>query len=518
LRTEHPIPEAIVSDRLRVTWYGITIFLSSAFLLVLEILAGRLIAPYVGVSLYTWTAIIGVILAGLSLGNWLGGVWADRGGNEFAAGITLALAGLFSLGILFLLTLVAPLIEAREMTLLGASFFYVLALFFVPAVLLGVVTPLLTTLALGLDQRTGHIVGRMHALAALGSILGTFITGYVLVQYLGTRSVIIGTALGLFLLALPFFKRSSRLVPTAVLAAAFGLILVTDARDGFSNPCDRESNYFCIRVVDESDRVPFGVARSLVLDHLVHGTNHQSDPGLLAAPYVQLMDELALEHFGAERSEGLRWFFAGGGAYTLPRSVRARTPGASVTVAELDPLVTRTAQESLFLQADGMRIVHQDARIVLNREPSQRYDVIVADAFHDISIPYHLVTREYAELVKSRMAPDGLYVLNVLDAFPDPRLVKSMMKTLAGSFEHVHVWMDLVPPDAERMTFVISASDAREPPETLAATRGLDHRWLRATEPMMRTGTPFDRLPTLTDDYVPVERLVSGFYFQDLGR
>jgi spermidine synthase len=518
LRPDHPIPESIVSDRLRVTWYGITIFLSSAFLLVLEILAGRLIAPYVGVSLYTWTAIIGVILAGLSLGNWLGGVWADRGGNELAAGITLALAGLFSLGILFLLTLVAPLIEAREMTLLGASFFYVLALFFMPAVLLGVVTPLLTTLALGLDRRTGHIVGRMHALAALGSILGTFITGYVLIQYLGTRSVIIGTALGLFLLAIPFFKKSSRLVPTAVLAAAFGLILVTDARDGFSNPCDRESNYFCIRVVDDSERVPFGVARSLVLDHLVHGTNHQSDPGLLAAPYVQLMDELALEHFGAERSEDLRWFFAGGGAYTLPRSVRARTPSASVTVAELDPLVTRTAQQSLFLQTDGMRIVHEDARIVLNREPSQIYDVIVADAFHDISIPYHLVTREYAELVKSRMAPDGLYVLNVLDAFPDPRLVKSMMKTLADSFEQVHVWMDLVPPDAERMTFVISASDAREPPETLAATRGLDHRWLRATEPMMRTGTPFDRLPTLTDDYVPVERLVSGFYFKDLGR
>jgi spermidine synthase len=271
-------------------------------------------------------------------------------------------------------------------------------------------------------------------------------------------------------------------------------------------------------VVDDSERVPFGVARSLVLDHLVHGTNHQSDPGLLAAPYVQLMDELALEHFGAERSEDLRWFFAGGGAYTLPRSVRARTPSASVTVAELDPLVTRTAQQSLFLQTDGMRIVHEDARIVLNREPSQIYDVIVADAFHDISIPYHLVTREYAELVKSRMAPDGLYVLNVLDAFPDPRLVKSMMKTLADSFEQVHVWMDLVPPDAERMTFVISASDAREPPETLVATRGLDHRWLRATEPMMRTGTPFDRLPTLTDDYVPVERLVSGFYFQDLGR
>ncbi len=280
-----------MSDRLRIAWYGLTIFLSSAFLLVLEILAGRLIAPYVGVSLYTWTAIIGVILAGLSLGNWLGGIWADRGGKELAAGITLALAGLFSLGILALLTLVAPLIEARAMTLLGASFFYVLALFFMPAVLLGVVTPLLTTLALGLDRRTGHIVGRMHALAALGSILGTFLTGYLLIQYLGTRGIVIGTALGLFLLALPFFKGTSRLVPAAVLAAAVGLVLLTQARNGFSNPCDRESTYFCIRVVDESERAPFGVARSLVLDHLVHGTNHESEPGLLLAPYVQLMDK-----------------------------------------------------------------------------------------------------------------------------------------------------------------------------------------------------------------------------------
>lgn len=120
--------------------------------------------------------------------------------------------------------------------------------------------------------------------------------------------------------------------------------------------------------------------------------------------------------------------------------------------------------------------------------------------------------------MKSRLAPDGLYLLNVLDAFPDPRLVKSMMKTLAESFEHVHVWMDVVPPDAERMTFVISASNSREPPDVLLARRGLDYRWVRATEPMMKTGTPFDRLPLLTDDFVPVERLVAAFYFEDLGR
>ncbi|HBP84126.1 MAG TPA: hypothetical protein DD661_03725, partial [Gammaproteobacteria bacterium] len=79
-------------DHYRIAWFGATIFLSSAILLVIEITAGRLIAPYVGVSIYSWTSIIGVILAGLSLGNWLGGRWADRGGNEKSAGIVLALA------------------------------------------------------------------------------------------------------------------------------------------------------------------------------------------------------------------------------------------------------------------------------------------------------------------------------------------------------------------------------------------------------------------------------------------
>jgi len=507
-----------VSDRLRVTWYGITIFISSAFLLVLEIVAGRLIAPYVGVSLYTWTSIIGVILAGLSLGNWLGGVWADRGAGEVAAGVTLALGGLFSLGILLLLTLVAPFIEAREMTLLGASFFYVLALFFIPGVLLGVVTPLLTTLALALDRRTGHIVGRMHALAALGSILGTFITGYWLIQFYGTRAVIIGTAVGLFLLAAPFLRRASRLTPLAILVAALVLVGLTYARQGFSNPCDRESNYFCIRVVDDTGTHPFGGTRSLVLDHLVHGTNHISDPGLLLAPYVQLMDELALQYFGPQRSESLRWFFAGGGAYTLPRSVRMRTPDADVTVAELDPLVTRVAEAELFLDTGGMRVIHEDARIALQRLEGEQYDVIVADAFHDISIPYHLVTREYVRLVRERLAPDGLYLLNVVDGFPDPRLVKSMMKALETEFSRVDAWMDEVPSEPGRMTFVISASNGPELPKVVYARRGLERQWLRVTEPMRRTGTPMAELPLLTDDFVPVERLVSGFFFSELGR
>ncbi|BCO32457.1 hypothetical protein TspCOW1_25600 [Thiohalobacter sp. COW1] len=507
-----------MSERLRISWYGTAVFLSSAFLLVLEIVAGRLIAPYVGVSLYTWTSIIGVILAGLSLGNWLGGILADRGAGETAAGITLALGGLFSLGILFLLTLIAPLIEARELSLLSASFLYVLALFFIPGVLLGIVTPLLTTLALKYDRRTGHIVGRMHALAALGSILGTFVTGYWLIQYFGTRGVIIATAIGLFLLAAPFLRHAARPALPAMLAAGLVLTLLTYRLDGFANPCDNESNYFCIRVIDDSGDHPYGTTRSLVLDHLMHGTNHATRPDLLLAPYVHLMDELVLAHFTPERSESLRWFFIGGGAYTLPRAVRARSPAADVTVAELDPLVTRTSEQQLFLDTTGMRLLHADARIALQRQPPANFDVIVGDAFHDISVPYHLVTREFARLVRTRLAPDGLYLLNVVDSFPDSRLVKSIMKTLATEFTHVDVWLDQIPAEPMRLALVISAGNGPAPPPVLAARHGLERRWMRITEPLRQTGTPLAQLPLLSDDFVPVERLVSNFFLGDLGR
>ncbi|MCG8426671.1 MAG: fused MFS/spermidine synthase, partial [Chromatiales bacterium] len=408
--------------------YAITVFLSSALLLVLEVVAGRLIAPYVGVSLYTWTAVIGVILAGLSLGNWWGGVWADRGAGETAAGVTLVLSGLACLAIPLLLTLIAPTIQTSQLSLLSSSLLLVLSLFFIPAMLLGIVTPILTTLALGLSTRTGHIVGMMHALAAIGSIVGTFVTGYWLIQSFGSRAVVLTAAAILALLAVPLIRTKRTLIYPALALVATLLSIVTGLRNGFLDPCQEESQYFCIRVVEEPWDVPPGQLKSLVLDHLLHGSNHSTTPGLLAAPYVQLMDELVLSQF--TETDKLKFFYIGGGAYTLPRATLHLYPNATVTVAELDPAVTQIAEEQLFVDTDKMTIHHADARMVLQREATQQYDVIVADAFHDIAIPSHLVTQEMAELVLSRLTDNGIYTLNIVDAFPNAQLVKAMIKTL----------------------------------------------------------------------------------------
>jgi MFS family permease len=499
-----------VSVKTRLAWYGMTVFLSSAILLVLEITAGRLIAPYVGVTIYSWTSIIGVILAGLSLGNWLGGRWADRGADERSTGIVLALAAAFSLLSLLTLTLIAPLLQASQLDLISASFIYVLCLFFIPALLLGIPTPLLTTLALNLDRRTGHIVGRMHALAALGSILGTFATGFFLIQFFGSRIVVVITSLILLLLAIPFLCKASRRQLAGLLLLGIATISLTQVRQGFTSPCDSESNYFCLRVIDASEQAPFGQARGLVLDHLLHGINHETEPGMLISPYVHLMQELVVQHFGEQNLSQLNYYFAGGGSYTQPHAIKYDYPDATVTVAELDPMVTRTVQQLLYIDPADMEIHHGDARAVLYRQQDASFDVIVTDAFHDIAIPYHLVTLEYMQLAKSKLKPGGLYTTNVVDVFPDPKMVKSLLKTMQQEFAQVDIWLDHIPPQPARMTYVISASNSRIDNDVLASTRGFKRQWLRINEPLLNSGTRLDQLPIFTDDFVPVERMISS--------
>jgi spermidine synthase len=501
----------------RIFFFALVVFLSSALLMTLELVAARIVAPYVGVSLYTWTSIIGVILAGLSLGNWLGGVWADRGAGERAIGWTLGLASLTCIGILLLLTIVAPTLQALELSLLGASFLYVISLFFVPAILLGIITPLLTTLLLKNQQRPGHIVGMMNALAALGSIVGTFVTGYWWIQYVGTRMIVTSTSIILFAMALPFFlkSRAYRELSFVTIAVA-AVVSIAFIRDGFANPCTKESQYFCIRVVNADSDVPVGQAKALVLDHLIHGINHRSIPEMLVSPYVQAMDELVAQHFDG-RTTSLKYFFAGGGSYTHPRAVRAMDVNAEVTVAEVDPWVTHLVRSEMFVDTYGMRIMHMDARLALQKLTQEKFDVIVGDVFHDVTVPFHLTTSEYVNLVHNRLTDDGIYVLNVVDVYPDSTLVKSIYKTLRLTFKHVHLWLEAVPNQPQRMTYVFSASDTTEPTSKLVARRGFKRTWRRATDDVLSSGINMRHLPILTDDYVPVDRLTFRLIATDLG-
>lgn len=509
----------------RITLYALVVFLSSALLLVLEIVAARLIAPYVGVSMYTWSAVIGIVLAGLSIGNAFGGAWADRRATAGVAGGVLMLSGLASLGIPWLLWLTASRLQGLELSILSTSLVLVLALFLLPAILIGIVTPLLTTLALAQSKRTGHIVGMMHALGATGSIIGTFAAAWWLIPTLGSRNVVLTSGLLLllsgFVLMIPLAGRTRQVVAAAVVLMAIGLGVSTWFNPALASPCDEESSFFCIRTVDEGEHPTLGKARSLVLDHLLHGTNVENDGTYLSAPYVQLMQELMCRHHHDKAT--LRAFFVGGGAYTQPRAMWLASMPVDITVAELDPVVTRVARDELFLNDSDMRVIHGDARAGLRRLPTgERFDIIVGDAFHDVSVPYHLVTREFAELLGERLTDDGIYVLNLVDTYPDGRLAMAMVRTLRTVFPHVDIWLQQVPHDKTRVTYVLSASktptEILGDPNTLHAVTQPTRSWKRVTERMLAETESRHDIPVLTDDNAPVEQLISALFTTDIGQ
>ena len=178
---------------------GVTLLLSSAGGLVVEIVAGRLIAPYVGMSLYTWTAIIAVVLAGLSAGHWIGGRMASARVGDLGVtrrlAVALALASVSCLATLALLRLLAGPLLGSGLGTVPAVVLLSTALFLLPSLFVGIVAPIVTRLAIGLrPDDPGPVIGRMYALGTLGSIAGTLSAGYLFIAWIGSTGTIVAVA------------------------------------------------------------------------------------------------------------------------------------------------------------------------------------------------------------------------------------------------------------------------------------------------------------------------------------
>ena len=479
-------------------------FVGSGCLLVIEIVAGRLIAPSVGVSLYTWTSVIGVVLAGIAIGNWLGGKLADRRPDRTTLStIYLAAAAATALILFFARdvdTFTAPTSWPAVMQVLWIT----ALMFFIPAVVLGMPTPMLVKLSLPSLATTGRIVGDVQAWATAGSILGVFITGYFLISWFGTRAIIAGVAVVLLLLAAfshPYLTDTSRvakavrsqpalgIVPAVVLIAALALAMTAESK------CVKESNYFCINVYPDAQG-----NQQLSLDLLIHGAVNLEDPAELIHPYVKLYGDVAGAAF--PKDEPITSFQIGGGTYTFPRFLAANYDARTV-VAEIDPDVTDVNRSHLGLKdTPEIEIVHEDARLALRERPDdERYDLVLGDAFNDIAVPYHLTTKEFNEEVSDRLSQRGIYMVNLVDG-RGYDFLRSYMATFSETFRNVGL---LTPPgqavQGERSTFVVVGSQAPLPRlRAMVTNEGL--------QPFLQEEETID----LTDDHVPVDQLLAPVY------
>jgi len=491
---------------------GAIVFVSNVCCMVLELVAGRIIAPHVGVSLYTWTTVIGVVLAGLSLGNFLGGRLADRWASPRLLGLVFLLGGLASLGILAV-DAFAPALPG-EWPIISQIVALTTVLFFVPCVILGCISPIVVKLAVRDLARTGSTVGRISAAGTAGSIVGTFATGFVLISWLGTHAIVWGVAVILSVMGLLFILagRNRWFIMPALLLIAAGTVWAS-GRGWLRSVCGVETNYFCIRVQEKGEGRD--LVRVLVLDRLVHSYNSLDDPARLTYGYEKIYAEIVAAR--AARNAGIDALFIGGGGYTFPRYMEALYPRSELDVIEIDPGVTRVAYDSLGLRRDTrIKSYNQDARLFLTQAPARRYDLILGDAFNDFSVPYHLTTREFSKRVKAWLSPDGVYLLNMIDGLRRDFL-RAFVHTLRQSFRHVTVvpasagWRD-----SPRMTYVLVASDAPldldalrafapDATESLVKSQGLS---ASETDALLAEG----RAVTLTDDYAPVEQMLAPVF------
>jgi spermidine synthase len=491
------------------TWqpYAI-VFISSACIMILELVAGRIVAPYVGVSLYTWTSIIGIVLAGISLGNYIGGRLADRWGSLRLLGLLFLLSGLTSFGVL-----AVDLVGTRlpgDWPVILEILVLVMVLFFVPCLILGTISPVVAKLAVRDLAKTGTTVGKIYAAGTVGSIVGTFATGFVLIAWFGTTTIVWGVALVLLGMALLFFWAGRwQAMVAAGLIVVFGLAGAQTV-GWLSSRCTMETNYFCIKVrADEHNGKPM---RVLVLDRLVHSYSSLEDPTQLVYGYEQLYAQLT--RYWTQRGGDPRALFIGGGGYTFPRYMEAVYPGSEIDVIEIDPGVTQVAYDLLGLDRDtAIRSFNEDARLFLQREPDRGYDLIMGDAFNDFSVPYHLTTLEFNQRVRAWLDDEGLYLVNIIDG-PRADFVRSYTHTLRQTFEYVYLaptqsgWRE-----TPRSTFVVIASDTPLSKARLARSRAVGVS--RNLEGLMLSDAELDallaegRVVTLTDRYAPVDQMLA---------
>jgi spermidine synthase len=286
----------------------------------------------------------------------------------------------------------------------------------------------------------------------------------------------------------------------------------------------KESDYYTIKLKNNTTRSGGAPLESLILDHLIHSYTDLNDPLYLEYEYIRIYEEVV--RWQASKRGLFKALFLGGGGYTLPRFIEAKYPKAEVDVVEIDPEITRVVQDYLGVSEDSkIRSFNEDGRwFVMNCREKGSYDFIFGDAFNDLSIPYHLTTKEFAMQLKKLLKPDGLLLANVIDSFKQGAFMPSYICTLEEVFGKGNVHLILLTSDYDHIgisTCVIVASPRRlDMDDFVKKVKG------KQGESITSHVMPPDRLQQylkerysviLTDDYVPVDNLIAPIFEERFG-
>lgn len=482
------------------------VFVTGACVLIVEVVATRVLSPYYGNTIFTVSSVISVVLAGLSVGYYAGGRLVDRRPSFewffsliFASGAALLLLHWVGMSVLPTFSLYFSISTGPLATSL--------ALFFIPALLMGTLSPFAVALQKDMqpEQGIGSVAGTIFFWSTLGSIAGSLLAGFVLVPRFGVSNIIILVSALLSALGALGLAQRRKVLAILLLSAALGAAaLLARAGDAEGKTLySKDGVYEKIAIYD--GEIAGKPARFFMQDRSLSGAMYLESDELV---YDYTKYYVLYKLFTPEMRRAL---VIGGGAYSIPRALLKDAPQARVDVAEIEPSLYDLAKE-YFGVADSPRLHNytEDGRRFL-QEATEPYDLIFSDVYYSLfSIPAHFTTREFFETAKSKLSPDGILVLNVIGSLSaeEPSFLLSELRTMRGIFPEVLVFAEFLDSPAPQNVILVGLNRERETPDFSRS----DNPFLRGLAARL---VPFERYqlskyPLLTDDYAPVEYLVGN--------
>lgn len=423
--------------KIKIDKLDVIVFVAGAIIMIIELTGSRIIAPYLGLSLYVWTSIIGVILTALSIGYVLGGKFADRNPSHKTLYKILLASGFIMIAIALLKDITVALISGLGP--LWGSLAASLILFLPGSVLLAMIAPYAIKLRLTDLQQTGRAAGNLYAFSTFGSISGTFLAGYVLIPNLHTSYILLLLAATLFITAFSINKTAiaTSTIIAITLAASWFLIQTISKMIPTIIAVEPSAYAFILVLENVYDGEPILILKK---DAEIHSGMYldESKSDQPVFPYLKFFH--LDEYFAPAPRTAL---LIGAGSFTGARDFLRRFPEATMDVVEIDPKITEIAKKYFKLpETDRLSVIHEDGRLFLNKN-TKKYDIIYNDSFSSyMSVPYQLTTREALTKINDGLNNDGIFIVNLISSLngPGKEFLEMEYATFRSVFAHTYAF------------------------------------------------------------------------------
>lgn len=480
----------------------LAVFLCGGIVMIFELVGSRVLAPYLGNSIFVWTSLIGVILGSLSLGYWYGGIFSDKNPSLRKLSLIIFLSGVFIALTIITKELVLVFFQRLINYIELASLLSSLILFAPASILLGMVSPLAVKLKVNDLNRTGSTVGNLYAISTIGSIAGTFSAGFFLIPSLGTIKILLFLSLSLVVLSIiiyPINYIKVRLLFLLVIISSFPLYDYFDKLFEKAGFIDVDTKYNRVIIYQSIDIKSNRKILNLIIDPF----------GTQSAIFLEGADDLVFDYTKYYRLAGHfkpnleRSLLIGGAGYTYPRDYLKQFPRAQLDVVEIDEKITELAKKYFRLKDDPrLNIYHEDGRIFLNKSKN-KYDVIFGDAFLSLaSIPYHLTTKEAVTRIYEALNDNGIVLLNIISSIEGKsgKFLRAEYATYRSIFKQVYLFPVGRTDSREKQNIILMAFKSSEKLIFKSSDQELNSYLKNLWQEEI-----VNDIPILTDDYAPVD-------------